>query len=159
MHCVCSQIVQSDCRADDVDDGVRGADFMEVDVVDGLAVDARFRHCDGLEHGEGAAAHRRRKARSLDDGADGGKAPRRAFDAVFEPHRGLGAGDAHLRAWRQLQIELVRERQLAEFGGQVGGGHAQIDERTQMHVAGNAGEALVEERLRQRRGAPRGLFA
>ena len=159
MHYVHAEEIQSNCRAHDIDDGVRGADFVEVDVVHGLAVNVRFRHGDRLEHGEGTGAHRRRKARSLDDGADGGKAPRRAFDAVLEPHRGLGAGDAHLRARRQLQIELVRQRQLAEFGAQVGGGHAHVDERTQMHVAGNAGEALVEERLRQRRGAPRGLFA
>ena len=49
-----ADVLEGGGAADDVDDGVDGADLVEVDVVDGHAVHLRFRAGEPLEGGKGA---------------------------------------------------------------------------------------------------------
>ena len=57
-----------------------------------------------------------------------------------------GAGDAHLLARFDNEVELVGKFEPVQFVNKVLGGNADVDEGTQVHIAGYPGEALVEQR-------------
>ena len=63
----------SDGGADDVDDGVDGANFVEVDIFDGHGVDAGFGFAEELEGAGGASFYGGGERRGLDDGEDRGE--------------------------------------------------------------------------------------
>ena len=153
MHHRCAEMAQANGGAHHVDDGVRRADFVEVDLLDRLAMDTRFHDRDGLEHGERPRPHVGGVASRFHQIPNRLDAPRWPFDAFGEPHGRPGAADAHLHRGFHRQFELAGQRQLAEFAAQMRHRHAHVDERAQVHVAGDAGEALVVQRPRQRRSA------
>ena len=67
-----SQGFESDCRADDVDDGVNCAYFVEVDLVDGNLVDICFGVAQASEYRRGTVGNAGRQIRDIDDPKDFG---------------------------------------------------------------------------------------
>jgi hypothetical protein len=70
-----ADVEMMDARAggDDIDDGVHGADLVEVDVVDGDVVDLRFGVAKQFEREDGRLLDRRVERRGLDQSADDGQ--------------------------------------------------------------------------------------
>jgi hypothetical protein len=64
--------VEGDAGADDVDDGIDGTDFVELDAFGWDTVDASFGDGDALEDGEGAGADPLGEGTGLDQVTDGG---------------------------------------------------------------------------------------
>ena len=145
QHDICIDVGEADGGTDDIHDGVRGTHFVKVDLLDAYAVDLRFRRPDGLEHRRRQALHIRREARTFDDALDSCQIARRTIAVGAQPHRRLGAADAHLGARFQYELELLGQLKPGEFGAEMVGWHADIHQRSQVHVAGDAGEALVEQ--------------
>ena len=73
-HVVHAEPLHSVHRADDVDDRVEGADFVEMDTVERHVVDGGLRFGQPLEQVDRAILPRRRQSRPPDRGADLGEA-------------------------------------------------------------------------------------
>ena len=63
---------------------------------------------------------------------------------VVEDHVGAGAADALARVACELEFP-AGQAEFAELAREVVGGHAEIDHRAEVHVAGDAGGAIVVE--------------
>ena len=148
----CAEPFEPGGRADDVEDGVDGADFVEVDFVDGAAVGAGFGLGEIAEHGDGAVADRSGEGAGFDDAGDGGKVAVVLFGTDLEVD--VGGGDRPASDLFDLHRVGV-ERQLSQLGFEFAGGPAGIDERAKEHVAGGAGEGVEEGDLHALSRAPR----
>ena len=60
-------------RADDIDDGVDGADLVELDLLDGHGMDIGFGFAQELESSAGASLYRFRQRGSRNDAEDCGE--------------------------------------------------------------------------------------
>ena len=91
-----AEMVQPGAGAHDVDDGVVGADFVEVYLLDGSVVNGGFGFGQALEDLLGLIAHQRREVGGVDDLGDMRQVPMlaRGFIADFDGR--LRRGDALL---------------------------------------------------------------
>ena len=67
------QVVNARAGGDDVDDGVDGSNFVEVDVVDGNIVDFGLGFAEQLEGADGGLLDGCGERRALNQGANGGE--------------------------------------------------------------------------------------
>ena len=72
---VCGRPLHRVHDADDVDDGVEGADLVQMDFLDGHRMNRRLRLAEPLEHRLRALASGRRQARVIDQMEDLGQTP------------------------------------------------------------------------------------
>ncbi len=128
--------------ADDVDDGVEGADFMEVDLLDRHVVNRGLGFRQALEQCLRAIASGRRQCRLVDQLEDPGEVPMRMRigPAVFADDK-LRRRDP--RPEHALRADLVAgDGEASERGLQPVERQAGVEQRAEHHVARDAGEAV-----------------
>ncbi len=141
-HLVDRQRLEGGGDADDVDDGVDGADLVELDIVGIDAVDRALGLGERVEHRLGTAAHAFGQVGAAEQLANvtGGPvlvAVPGSFDDDVRPRR------RHAAALHTLERQRVavdaEPGEGGEHGLAVGAG---VDEGAEQHVAGDAGAAL-----------------
>jgi hypothetical protein len=75
--------IQGDAGANDVDDGIDGADFMEMDFVGRVTVDLSLGHGDSAEHRHRTGPHPLRQGAAFDQFADLPKRAAVIFRVMF----------------------------------------------------------------------------
>ncbi len=131
---------QSYDAAHDVDDRIERADLVEVDLVFGHAVDARLSGGQQPEHRRRSLPVVVRQRRCLDQRKHVGQAPvrLRRFGEVDVRLRGGEPGAPHaLRPQRPAGRLELRQLVVQRRGIDAG-----VDERTEQHVAADAGETV-----------------
>jgi hypothetical protein len=140
------QARQADGSAGHVDDRVDGAELVEVDLLEGDAVDPRLGTTQRLEHGERPLAHggvEPRLAQELHDLAEGAPAPApgggcwaRAPPREPDLHVARGQRAPHHPPHPQRELQS----QARQIGFELLAREPQVEERTQDHVSGDARE-------------------
>ena len=126
-------------HAHDVDDGVETADLVEVHVVDGHPVERRLDLGQGRERGQGPFRDPGGQACAGDDGGDLGVGPGRPV--LLGAHHGTGPGDA--ASEHALDVERPpAHREPPEQPPHLADVGSCVDERSEGHVPGDAGEAV-----------------
>ena len=127
--------MQSGGGAHDIDDGVKGADFMETDLFNGTTVDGGLGVGQALEDGESRGFDSVVKRGVNDDAMDIGKGAMVVILADFDDD----AGGAYSPAGDRLGADVS----AADTDGVDGGGdglqrHAKVDKGAKEHVSGNS---------------------
>ena len=153
--------VAADGRAHDIDDGVDGPDFVEMDRLHRDAVDLGLGRGDAAKDGQTRAAHGRIQAACLDEAFNGGQiapvvavpVPRAVCVAVLlrgsrrfgQDHVHPGAANAVSGLAADAQFEGVVQAELGKLATQDRRVHAQVDQGGQIHVAAYARGAVVKK--------------
>ena len=141
--------VAADGRAHDIDDGVDGPDFVEMDRLHRDAVDLGLGRGDAAKDGQTRAAHGRIQAACLDEAFNGGQiapvvavpVPRAVCVAVLlrgsrrfgQDHVHPGAANAVSGLAADAQFEGVVQAELGKLATQDRRVHAQVDQGGQIH--------------------------
>ena len=160
-HRVDAQTVVADGGADDVDKGICGADFVEMDIFHGCAVDLGFGLGDLPEDAQAGVFDRVGQFTVHDDLSDVREGAVLAvmvflhssaavavlmmavfmpmgMRLVFQQHIHPHSLDTVAGAGSDMQFEFAVETELAEFAPQVVGVHTQVYHCGQVHVAAYA---------------------
>jgi hypothetical protein len=126
-------------HADDIDDGIDAADFVQVDLVHGHAVDAALDLADAGEDTHRALLDVAEKCASFDDLADVARWRSGAWSWAWTST--LVAPKPFLETllmcrWKSSDV------QFGEFRLECGGGQSGIDERAEQHVAAGTRDAV-----------------
>ena len=138
-HLVDAEHLEGGAGADDVDDGVEPADLVEVDLLRRATVEAALGVGQRREGGQRAGRHAVGQPGLLDERRD---VRRRADDrGVLRVHVQLGGRDP--AAQHRLGLDRpAADRQALEQGPHLVEVGAGVDQRSERHVAGDAGEAV-----------------
>jgi hypothetical protein len=138
---------EADTRSHYVNDGVDGANFVEMYLIERHGVDGRFCGAETTENGGSRLLHASREEGLPDyvqDGAEGTVALR-----VFGLNFNLGSRHAvfpdlfgsYCPAW---------DRQSPQFGGELLKRHTRVDKRTEHHVPAHTTEAIKKNQFHLR---------
>jgi len=132
--------VQAEDDADDIDDGVDGAYFVEVDAVDGGAVDFGLGLGEAQEDAFGVFFYVGSEVGFVDDFVDVGQV---AVALGGKPGLDVevGGGDALLFYFFYDEFVAV-DRQFGQFTAQQVLGQAEVEEGAEKHVAADAAKAV-----------------
>ncbi len=138
------QRVETDRSANNVDNRIKRAHFMKVNMIHGLIVYTCFCFSKTREDLHGALLHRVVQSRRFDDLFDIGKV------AMFVLVRGLDArvGRTQSRSINRFEVEVKTfDRQQRELFAQVARLDTRGNHRAENHVAARSGETIEIQSL------------
>ncbi len=157
-HARFAEQFQRDGRADDVHDGIHRADFVKVNFAGRQAVNFSLGLGDALKHGNGFLLHPRGEFAPRDQFLDFGKiasvigrmiVARPVFTMVIvivrvfvgEMNIKFHAGDGGFLPARNVKVIAV-ELELFQLAFELARVHAEIEQRGDEHVSGDAAEEV-----------------
>ena len=131
--------VESDAGANNVNDGVHGADFVKVNLFERHIVDMGFGFAELDENFRGAVAYFRSELRFLQDVED--RAERAVLLLIFGLDLNAGGGHAVLPDFIGVKFP-ARDLQAAKSGAEVFQVAAGVNQSAKRHVAANARKTI-----------------
>ena len=148
--------VEADRRADHINNGVHCAHLVEVDPIHGYVVNLGLRHGDAFKDGQRLGLDARRQPSVLDQSNDVAVAPVRAVATTWVAkvlNARPSADNALLAGPLKLNAELRRAGQPRQALAQRRLRDTQVHHRAKVHIAADAGAALVVKRAQASGGA------
>ena len=136
-----SEPVQPGAAADDVDDGIQGADLVDVDLVGRCAMHSGLGLRDAFEDSEAGGLDRRGQCGALDHAADIGQASPVVMVGLGCMDRDLGAGEVVRRDAAGLDAEAL-DLELRDILLEFARVDAESGERPEDHIAAGSADAF-----------------
>src|SRR4051812_1943681 len=141
MHPLDTQEVQTPDGADDVEYRIDRTDLVEMNLLDGRAMDLCLRFRQREEHGVGALFHVRRRVALLDDRADVLEMSPVRLRRYFEIH--LHARDPSAHHGLDGRGDAIEPKPRRKPNDEIGF-ETHRDQRAEGHVSGDSAEWLEE---------------
>jgi hypothetical protein len=148
---VSTNVFQADCSGNNVDNGIRGANFVKVYFFDIHVVNYCLGGGNVREDIQRALRHGVRVACVIDYPTDVRQVPVVMW-LVVELDGGASAADAQFRAGCDFEVELAGHAQPGEFSFEVFNRDSEIEHCADVHVTRNAAETVVDENFVWHRG-------